>query len=57
MNYFKLLWELRSLKNNTKKTRKQMQDLQKEKLSNIPVSYTHLFMSFICLLVIRMYLI
>lgn len=35
MNYFKLLWELRSLKNNTKKTRKQMQDLQKEKLSNI----------------------
>lgn len=35
MNYFKLLWELRSLKNNTKKTKIQMEKLQKEKLSKI----------------------
>lgn len=35
MDYPKLLWELRSLKNNTKKTKIQMQDLQKEKLSKI----------------------
>lgn len=35
MNYLKLLWDLRSLKNNTKKTKIQMQTLQKEKLSKI----------------------
>lgn len=35
MNYFTLLWELRSFKNNTKKTKAQMQELQKGKLSKI----------------------
>lgn len=32
MNHIKLLWELHTLKNNTKKTKEQMQTLQKEKL-------------------------
>lgn len=32
MNYLKLLWELRSLKNNTKKTVTEIQDMQKKKL-------------------------
>lgn len=35
MNYFKLLWELRSLKHNTKKTHLEIQKMQREKVYQI----------------------
>lgn len=35
MKYFKLLWDLHTLKNNTKKTKEQMQTLQKNRLYQV----------------------